>query len=316
MILRRAKRTIKSPMSIRNPPTSYTGKEVALGDLTVNRVLPVRGRRMVGPWCFLDRFGPLSFTEGMPMDVAPHPHIGLQTVSWLLEGEIAHDDSLRSEALLRPGGVNVMTSGHAIAHAERTPREHTGKLNGVQLWTALPESRRHGAAAFQHLAEVPRVESAAGLIQVFAGSIDGRQSPAEHFSPIVGAELRVHRGHDLALPLDAAFEHALLVLDGDVALEGQPLEPRLLYYMEPGRTDMALASSTGARVLLVGGTPFDEPILMWWNFVARTPEEIREAREDWESHKRFGEVPAYQGPRLPAPEVLRLAERRPANPMS
>jgi len=303
-------------MSIRNPPTAYAGKDTAVGDLTVLRALPVRGRRMVGPWCFLDRFGPLSFTGGMPMDVAPHPHIGLQTVSWLLEGEIAHDDSLRSEALLRPGGVNVMTSGRAIAHAERTPREHTGSLNGVQLWTALPESRRHGAAAFQHLPEVPVVESRSGIVHVFAGAIGGAESAAVHFSPIVGAELRVHRGHELALPLDPGFEHALLILDGEVTLEGQRIEPRMLYYVEPGRADTALASSTGARVLLIGGAPFGEPILMWWNFVARTPEEIRDARDDWESHRRFGEVPAYQGPRLPAPEVLRLAQLPPANPMS
>ena len=303
-------------MSIRTAPTAYTGKDIALGDLTVLRALPVRGRRMVGPWCFLDRFGPLSFTDGMPMDVAPHPHMGLQTVSWLLEGEIAHDDSLRSEALLRPGGVNVMTSGHAIAHAERTPREHTGKLNGVQLWTALPESRRHGAAAFQHLSEVPRIESPAGLVHVFAGSIDTATSAAHHFSPIVGAELRVHPRQELALPLDAGFEHALLVLDGVVTLEGQPLEPRLLYYLDPGRTDMAISSTTGARVLLIGGAPFKEQILMWWNFVGRTPDEIHQARADWESHQRFGEVPAYQGPRLPAPAVLRLASLPPANPMS
>lgn len=303
-------------MSIRNPPTAYSGKDIALGDLTVLRALPVRGRRMVGPWCFLDRFGPLSFTEGMPMDVAPHPHIGLQTVSWLLEGEVAHDDSLKSQAVLRPGGVNVMTSGHAIAHAERTPRDHTGKLNGVQLWTALPESRRHGAAAFQHVAAVPLVESTGGVIRVFAGEVAGARSSAEYFSPIVGAELRVHPGHELPLPLDPVFEHALLVLDGDVDLEGQALEPRLLYYLDLGRGDLAITSRSGARVLLVGGAPFGEPILMWWNFVARTPEEIRAAREDWESHRRFGDVTAYQGPRLAAPEVLRLAHLPAANPMS
>ncbi len=303
-------------MSIRNPPIAYPGKDIALGDLTVLRALPVRGRRMIGPWCFLDRFGPLSFTEGKPMDVAPHPHIGLQTVSWLLDGEIAHDDSLNSQAVLRPGGVNVMTSGHAISHAERTPRDHTGKLNGVQLWTALPESRRHGAPAFQHIPEVPVTESPAGRVHVFAGTIDGAASTADHFSPIVGAEIQVHRGHDLALPLDPAFEHALLVLDGDVTLEGQPLEPRLLYAMDTGRTELALSSPTGARVLLIGGAPFGETILMWWNFVARTPDEIRDARDDWESHRRFGEVTAYEGPRLSAPDVLRLATPPPANPMS
>lgn len=284
--------------------------------MTVLRALPVRGRRIVGPWCFLDRFGPLSFTEGMPMDVAPHPHMGLQTVTWLLDGEVAHDDSLGSEALLRPGGVNVMTSGRAIAHAERTPREHTGRLNGVQLWTALPEARRHGAAAFQHVAAVPRLEWTGGRIDVFAGEVAGARVAAEYFSPLVGAEVRVHRGHDLALPLDRGFEHALLVLDGGTSLEGQPLASRTLYYLAPGRGDLTIRSDTGARVLLIGGAPFGESVLMWWNFVARTPDEIREARDDWAAHRRFGDVTAYRGPRLEAPEILRLASHPPPNPVS
>src|SRR5688572_28524169 len=124
----------------------YPVREVTVGPIRVQRALPLRGRRLIGPWCFLDRFGPLSFTEGTPMDVAPHPHMGLQTVTWLLDGEVVHDDSLRHEALLRPGGVNVMTSGHAIAHAERTPDNNSGRLNGVQLWAALPDRERHRAA--------------------------------------------------------------------------------------------------------------------------------------------------------------------------
>lgn len=291
----------------------YPAREIALGHLSVLRALPVKGRRLVGPWCFLDRFGPLSFTDGAPMDVAPHPHIGLQTVSWLLEGEIGHLDSLGSEALLRPGGVNVMTSGAAIAHAEMTPRDHTGKLNGVQLWTALPDRDRHRAAAFQHVPEVPRVELTGGLVQVFSGALDGVHSPADHFSPLVGADVQVHRGATLAVPLVPGHEHALLVLSGDCVLEGQVLEQRQLYYLGTGRGGMTLASREGSRVLLVGGEPFPETILMWWNFVARTPDEIREAREDWEAHRRFGDVTAYRGPRLAAPEVMRLA--RP-NPMS
>lgn len=266
---------------------------------------------MVGPWCFLDRFGPLSFTEGMPMDVAPHPHIGLQTVSWLLDGEIAHDDSLRSEAVLRPGGVNVMTSGRAIAHAERTPRDHTGRLNGVQLWTALPDTARHGDPSFQHVAEVPVAEQRAGLAHVFSGRLADVASPAQHFSPIVGADLVVHAGHALELPLEVTHEHALLVLDGDVTLEDQPLTEPMLYYMEPGRAALTLSSRSGARVLLVGGEPFPEQILMWWNFVARTPEEIASARADWIAGTRFGDVPAYQGPRLDAPALLPLKAPEP-----
>src|SRR6185503_10488349 len=127
---------------------SYPNRELSLGNLAISRALPVKDRRLVGPWCFLDRFGPLTFSEGKPMDVAPHPHIGLQTVTWLLDGEVVHDDSLGFESVLRPGGVNVMTSGGGIAHAEQTPSDHSGKLNGAQLWVALPDQHRHSSPGF------------------------------------------------------------------------------------------------------------------------------------------------------------------------
>jgi redox-sensitive bicupin YhaK (pirin superfamily) len=289
----------------------YANYEIALGTLRISRALPVKGRRMVGPWCFLDRFGPLSFTEGMPMDVAPHPHMGLQTVTWLLEGEVVHDDSLGQEALLRPGGVNVMTSGHAIAHAERTPRDNSGRLNGVQLWTALPDRERHGAPSFEHVPAVPALERRGGVVRVFSGQIEQTDSPTLHFSELVGADLQVHRGESFGVQLRADFEYAVLVLSGDCSLDGQPLRDRVLYYLGMQRTEATFSSQTGARGLLLGGPPFPETILMWWNFVARTPEEIRDARADWESGRRFGDVAAYKGPRLSAPELVRLARPNP-----
>lgn len=292
---------------------AYANYDIMLGALGISRALPVKGKRMIGPWCFLDRFGPLSFTEGMPMDVAPHPHMGLQTVTWLLEGEIVHDDSLRQEALLRPGGVNVMTSGRAIAHAERTPTDNTGRLNGVQLWTALPDRDRHSDPSFQHLPDVPRLEHPGGVVRVFSGRIAEAISPARHFSDLLGADVQVHAGETMTLPLQAGYEHGLLILAGDCAFEGQALEPRVLYYLGTQRTDAALRSARGARILLVGGPPFPETILMWWNFVARTPEEIRDARDDWEGRRRFGDVPAYKGPRLAAPELVRLARPNPVS---
>jgi len=175
----------------------FPARETTLGTLKILRALPIREKRLVGAWCFLDRFGPLSFSDAKPMDVAPHPHIGLQTMSWLLQGEIVHKDSLGSEALLGPGGVNVMTSGGGIAHSEETPSKNSGFLNGVQLWVALPDSDRHGSAL--------------------------------------------------------------------------------------------------------------------WNFVARTPEEIANARSDWQSHQRFGDVTAYQGPRLTAPPLQRFASPNPVS---
>ena len=291
---------------------AYPTRELHLGELAIRRALPIREHRLVGPWCFLDRFGPLSFSSGRPMDVAPHPHIGLQTVSWLLEGEVAHDDSLGSAALLRPGGVNVMTSGDGIAHAEQTPRDHTGRLSGVQLWTALPEAARRGAAEFAHVEAVPVVESPEGIVRVFAGSLFDARLDLPYFSPLVGADLQVHRGQTLAVPLDPAFEHAMLVLQGDAALDGQALAADTLYYLGCARSAADVTSRAGGRLLVIGGPPFPETILMWWNFVARTPEELAQARTDWESRQqRFGEVAAYRGDRLAAPPLTRIVRPNP-----
>jgi hypothetical protein len=292
---------------------SYPNRELTLGSLLVTRALPVKDRRLVGPWCFLDRFGPLTFSGGKPMDVAPHPHIGLQTVTWLLNGEVVHDDSLGYESVLRPGGVNVMTSGDGIAHAEQTPRENTGQLNGVQLWVALPDAHRRMSATFEHVAEVPVIESAAGRIQVFAGTLQGQTSPVVHFSELVGADLQVRPGHTLELPIRTTFEHALLVLAGDATLDDQPLEERVLYYVGSTRSEAEVSSRGGCRILLIGGPPFPEQILMWWNFVARTQDEIAQARADWEGRRRFGEVAAYKGPRLNAPSLVRFARPNPVS---
>ena len=292
---------------------AYPNRELRLGSLAISRALPVKQKRLVGPWCFLDRFGPLTFSKGKPMDVAPHPHIGLQTVTWLLQGEVVHDDSLGYESILRPGGVNVMTSGNAIAHAEQTPGDNSGQLNGVQLWVALPDSHRHMPASFEHIEQVPAIESPAGRVQVFAGALQGETSPAVHFSEILGADLHVHAGHTLTLPLRAAFEHAVLVLSGDVTLDGEPLQERALYYVGTMRSEASVSSRNGGRLLLIGGPPFPETILMWWNFVARTAEEIAQARADWEEGRRFGNVTAYKGPRLSAPSLVRFARPNPVS---
>jgi len=241
------------------------------------------------------------------MDVAPHPHIGLQTVSWLLQGEIVHKDSLGSEALLRPGGVNVMTSGGAIAHSEETPSQNSGVLNGVQLWVALPDAHRHGAASFQHIDEVPIVEQSGGTVSVFAGSVHGYSSTAQHFSPLLGVDISLHANGSLELPLDSSFEHAALLLRGDAEIDGQEIDSMSLWYLGTSRPSVEFKSKNESHILLIGGPPFPETILMWWNFVARTAEEIAHARSDWQSHQRFGEVAAYDGPRLDAPPLQRFA---------
>jgi len=234
------------------------------------------------------------------MDVAPHPHIGIQTVSWLLEGEVLHRDSLGFEAMARPGAVNIMTSGVGISHAEETPHSNRGRLNGVQLWVALTDAQRNDAPSFLHVPEVPRHEYRGGFAEVF-------------YTPSLGADVRVHARESLELPLDPTFEHALFILEGDATLEGQRLDVNTLYYLGTGRTEVALRSIDGARLLLLGGVPFPERVLMWWNFVARTPEEIAAAREQWETGTHFGTVRGYDGPRMHAPALHRFA---PPNPVS
>jgi quercetin 2,3-dioxygenase len=292
---------------------SFPARETTLGTLKILRALPIRQKRLVGAWCFLDRFGPLSFSDAKPMDVAPHPHIGLQTVSWLLQGEIVHKDSLGSEALLGPRGVNVMTSGGGIAHSEETPPKNSGLLNGVQLWVALPDGPRHGPASFQHVDEVPNVEQGGGVVSVFAGSMLGSSSAAKHFTPLLGVDVSLHADGSLELPLDRSFEHAALLLTGDAEIEGQAIDATSLWYLGTSRSSVEFKSKNGSRVLLIGGPPFPEQILMWWNFVARTSEEIAQARSDWQHHERFGAVTAYHGPRLDAPPLQRFAPPNPAS---
>ena len=162
---------------------SFPGRDIALGALTVTRVLPVKGKRLVGPWCFLDRFGPLTFENPSPMDVGAHPHMGLQTVTWLLDGELVHYDSLGYESLLRPGGVNVMTSGAAIAHAERTPATNSGRLSGVQLWVALPDRDRRCRRSFSMSSACPSTSSAAGSFR----SLRAASAPCAHRPRIIPA---------------------------------------------------------------------------------------------------------------------------------
>lgn len=291
----------------------FPAHRTSLGTLEILRALPVRQKRLVGPWCFLDRFGPLSFSDAKPLDVAPHPHIGLQTVSWLVQGEIVHKDSLGNEALLRAGGVNVMTSGGGIAHAEETPPQNSGRLNGVQLWVALTDADRNSEAFFQHIDEVPIVEQAGGAVSVFAGSVFGHSSPAKHLSPILGVDIALRATASMELPLDTSFEHAALLITGDAEIEGQAIDATSLWYLGTRRSSVDFKTNTGCRLLLIGGPPFPEQILMWWNFVARTPEEIAHARSDWQSHQGFGEVKAYRGPRLEAPPLQRFAPPNPAS---
>lgn len=270
-----------------------------VGGVAVSRALPKRNRRTVGPWCFVDHFsaGPSD------MQIGPHPHIGLQTVTWLVEGDVLHRDSLGSEQRIRPGQLNLMTAGRGVAHAEESTRGVTASpLHGVQLWVALPDSTRNGPPAFEHHADLPQAEHDQCSTTVLLGAVAGVRSPGRTDSPLVGAELVARRGTS-TVPLDPAFEHAFVVLEGAVQVEERTVASRALAYLGAGREELTLTvdGSAAARVLLLGGEPFPEDILMWWNFVARTTAEVDEARDEWQAtSERFGRVRS-RFPRIDAP---------------
>ncbi|MGP7998180.1 MAG: pirin family protein [Streptosporangiaceae bacterium] len=303
---------------VSGPDTAEAGPEPELtmarvarvGDLEVRRLMPLRRRRTVGAWCFVDHYGPMSVDGVAGMQVPPHPHIGLQTVTWLLAGNVLHRDSLGSEQMIRPGQLNLMTAGRGIAHSEESPADHDPALHGVQLWLALPAADRAVVPGFEHHAGLPSAGLAGFEVTVFAGSLAGIRSPATVFSPVTGAELRAARHASGQLRLDPAHEHMVFAVTGQARVAGAELSPGRLLYLRTGRNQVRLAAAAGSVLLLLGGEPLGEPLLMWWNFVGRTPEEIVTAAREWAQGTRFGKVAGYHGRPLPAPPVDRTALRR------
>lgn len=283
-------------------------REVPLGgprSMTVRRTLPHRDRSFIGAWCFVDHYGPDDVASTGGMDVPPHPHTGLQTVSWLFEGEVEHRDSGGVHAMVRPGEVNLMTSGHGIAHSEvSTPA--TTALHGVQLWVVLPEADRDVEREFQHHAAP--LESLGDGIEgrVFIGSLGGHTSPITTRTPLLGVEVTLAEGATWTIAADPAYEHGLLIDIGSVTFNGARLERGDLGIVDAGLTDLTVVAESPTRAVLLGGTPYDEAIVMWWNFIGRDHDEIVAIRDEWQSRsERFGEVDGYAGRLswLPAPEL-------------
>ncbi|MCU1491144.1 MAG: pirin family protein [Acidimicrobiaceae bacterium] len=281
-----------------------SGRRVLLGESSeVRRLLPNLGRRMVGAWCFLDSYGPDDIEATAGMRVGPHPHCGLQTVSWLLDGEVLHRDSLGSEQVLRPGQLGLMTAGRGISHAEESPPGHPPILHGAQLWVALPDEARFAPPSFEFHPSLPVLEDGALGARVLIGELGGARSPASAFSPLLGADVSLSAEARVELPLEADFEHAVLPMSGTVGVDGLAVSPGVLLYLGPGRTRLSLRADESCRLLLLGGTPFEQRIVMWWNFVARSGEEIAAVREEWMGGGAFGEVHGYDGAPIPAPEL-------------
>lgn len=266
-------------------------------EVSVFRTVPSPHLRRIGAWIFVDHFGPTPQVTGMT--VAQHPHTGLQTVTWLFEGAVDHRDSIGSVQRIVPGQLNLMTAGSGVAHSEQSLPGQTDAMHSVQLWLALPESRRHGAAAFQHVEQAASVTDGPAEFKVFIGDYLGVASDAEVFHPTLGAELRLDGAHRLSLRPD--WEYGLLLVAGALSVDGVELPRRSLVHFPVGTAAPQL-EGVGAVAVLLGGAPFDEPIVMWWNFVGRTHEEIVEMRTRWNQR----DYPAFEdeiGGWIPAPEM-------------
>jgi redox-sensitive bicupin YhaK (pirin superfamily) len=269
-----------------------------VASLPIRRALPQRGHRTVGSWCFADHMGPVTFGVGAGPDIGPHPHMGLQTVTWLLSGELVHRDSLASEQPIKPGQLNLMTAGLGVTHAEETGAPFEGEFHGLQLWVAQPESTRNGEPAFEYHDELPQVELSEGAATVLVGTFAGAASPARHDSDHVGVDLDL-RGTSALLPLPMGYEHALIVLSGAIQIEGRVLEPGHLAYFGTGRDELPLKMQEPTRAMLLGGVPFDETVLMWWNFVARNRDEMIDAYRHWSDDDGFFGQVRSRLPRIP-----------------
>jgi redox-sensitive bicupin YhaK (pirin superfamily) len=295
-------------------------REVPLGGpraIKVRRTLPQRERSLIGAWCFADHYGPHDLHGSTGMDVPPHPHTGLQTVSWLFSGEVEHRDSAGVHAMVRPGELNLMTAGAGICHSEVSTAATT-VLHGVQLWVALPDSDRDTGRDFAHYVPEPRAVGGA-TTRVFLGELEGDRSPVHTFTPLLGAQLDLEPGADVTLEVDPAFEHGVLLDQGSVEVAGTSLDVADLAFQAAGRDRLEIVNrgQSPARAVLLGGPPFPEQLVMWWNFVGRSHDDIAAFRQMWEDHDdRFGAVQGYQGAvsRLPAPPLPNATLRPRANP--
>lgn len=276
------------------------------GDFEVRRALPSRQRRMVGPFVFLDQMGPYEFSTGSGLDVLPHPHIGLATLTYLFDGEIVHRDSLGSVQVIRAGEVNWMTAGRGIVHSERTDpelRKQPSLLFGLQCWVALPKAQEETEPSFDHYKadELPTDTRDGVESRVIAGRFFGLESPVPALSPLFFVDVRMHALSQLTVPSEYE-EQALYVARGtiDLGLDGV-FESGQLLVLKPGKSVTIVTENSGARVLLLGGDPLDGPRALSWNFVSSSAERLEQAKDDW-NNRRFAEIPGESG-RIPMPDT-------------
>lgn len=278
-----------------------TRKALVGDNITIRRALPHHDRKTIGAWCFLDHFGPLDLANTEGLHIGPHPHIGLQTFTYPLAGEILHRDSLGSKQKIQPGQVNLMTAGKGISHSEESLPDTL--LHGVQLWIALPDNVRHMEPNFIHYENIPSLELDHLKINILAGEFSNSVSPVQVYSPLVGLEFNATKDTTTNLPLNPKFEYGILPLIGNVEIADEIVDIDTLLYLPCGKASLPIRVQKDSRILIIGGEPFKEEILIWWNFVARSKEEMVEATNAWNNHTAFGEVKGYQGEKLKPPPL-------------
>lgn len=288
-------------------------------DTPVARALPQAARRMIGAWCFLDHAGPVQFAPGQGLHVGAHPHIGLQTFTWMIEGEVIHRDSLGHEQIVRPGQVNLMTAGRGIAHTEDSVTDGA-RLHAAQLWIALPEAEAARPPAFNHYPDLPAWNAGGFALTLLAGSLQGRTAPTQIYTPLLGLDVSSAGPAQACLPLQTGFEYGVMVLRGQATVAGQAVQPHELLYVAPGLSALNIACDAPAQILLLGGEPFAQPVLLWWNFVGRSQAELAQALADWNAAPnqggRFGLVrPGSASAPLTAPSLqgVQLKTGKPAD---
>lgn len=299
--------------SLPSSPILLNPRKVEIGTRTgiaIERTLPHREFRTIGAWCFVDHFGPTDQIKAM--SVAAHPHTGLQTVTWLFQGLVEHRDSVGSVQQISPGELNLMTAGKGISHSELSTNQ-SDYLHGVQLWIVLPDEFRNIDGNFAHYENLPVVENSDYQLHLFIGSFGAVAAPVKVYSNLIGAEINIKSANKFELALDPKFEHGFLVISDFTVIDGSKVSSGSMIYFPAGKKSIEIQGSPESKIILLGGEPFEEPFIMWWNFIGRTHDEIVEMRTDWESrNKRFGSFEDQIGGSISAPPMpnLRLVPRR------
>jgi redox-sensitive bicupin YhaK (pirin superfamily) len=274
-----------------------------VGGIPIKRLIPSRQRRMIGSWCFLDHAGPSEFPPGAGMRVGPHPHIGLQTFTWMLKGKVLHRDSLGNEQVIRPGQVNLMTAGRGVAHTEESMPDED-HMHTAQLWIALPPDASACEPAFDHYPDLPRWSEGGCDFTLLAGDYNGHQAPAKIYTPLIGMDVFSAQGADLQLNLNPDYEYGILTLEGEIQIHSELFTPDTLAYFGRANSELRVQLNPGSRIILLGGEPCPQETFIWWNFVGHSKADIAQAQRDWESgSERFGQIHGNDAMRMMPPPL-------------